>query len=580
MNRRIDELRNEMKKNKIDFYIVPTADPHLSEYLPEHYKTRAWASGFTGSAGTLIVSNSEAGLWTDGRYVIQAKRQLEGSGIDLYKLNQGDPSIVEWLKSHMKPEMTLGFDGRMLSDAFVMKLGKSLNVTLSGDFDLISDIWNDRPSLPDKKAFKHEIEFTGLSAREKIDLVKLDMEKDSNDNYLIGSLDDICWLYNIRGFDISNNPLLISYALITKDHNYLFTDVSKVNHLDLETDGITVVAYNEIASYLNEVEGSIMFDSDRTNSFVVSKINKDVNLIKRRNITTDLKAVKNPTEIKNLINCQIKDGVAITKFLYWLDNSLGDNLTELSLEDKLEEFRKGQDDFIQISFDSISAYKENAAMMHYKATNESNAKINKEGFYLIDSGGQYIDGTTDITRTVKCGELSDEEITDFTLVLKGHIALSKAVFLEGTTGTNLDILARRPMWEHSIDYKCGTGHGVGYLSGVHEGPHGFSQKPSSIAFKPGMIITNEPGIYKENRHGIRIENTLLVENHTETEFGNFYKFKTISYCPIDMRAVNTDMLSTEEIEWLKDYHREVLNKLSPKLDEEIEWIKKITKIST
>lgn len=569
MKKRVEQLRELMKKNGMDFYIIPSSDPHMSEYLPARYKSRAWVSSFTGSAGTLVVGLEEAGLWTDGRYFIQAERQLKDTGIELYKMRvPNEITIIDFLKQRVSGTSTVGFDGRLLSESYVRQLRGNVLCNYIIDQDLVDELWSDRPELPKDKAFIHDIAYAGLSTLEKINQVK---EKLSADNYLIGSLDDICWLYNIRAFDISNNPVLVSYALLA-DKNYLFTDVTKVSHLDL--DGIEVLPYDEVTKVLAQVKGSVYIDPARVNHYVASFIPKESKLVEGRNITTTLKAMKNQVEIKNLKNCQRKDGVAMTKFLHWMDQN--DGVTELEAEAKLLSFRKEQPDFIQNSFDYISAYKENAAMMHYKSTTESNALIEKKGYYLIDSGGQYMDGTTDITRTLPCGELTEEERIDYTLVLKGHIALSNAVFLEGTTGSKLDLLARQPIWKYNMDYKCGTGHGVGYLLNVHEGPHGFSMFPNTVALEPGMIITNEPGIYKENRHGIRIENTLLVKPYSEGEFGKFYHFETISYCPIDLRPVVKEMLTSEEVDWLNKYHEMVLNELKPFIQEEYDWVKQIT----
>lgn len=567
MKQRVEQLRELMQQHNMDYYIVPSSDPHMSEYLPERFKQRAWVSGFTGSAGTLVIGMNEAGLWTDGRYFIQAERQLKDTGIKLFKMRvPGAITIKDYLAQNTNKDSVVGFDGRLLSEGYVKGLKETLDCSLIIDKDLVDEIWTDRPSLPSDKAFKHEIEFTGLSTLEKIEQLK---QSNKADAYLLCSLDDICWLYNIRANDIKNNPVLMSYALVA-DKNYLFTDKSKVEHLELE--GITVRDYDEITEVLASLEGTVYVDPTRSNHYVVNAINCEI--IEGRNVTTDLKAKKNDVEIKNLINCQIKDGIAMTKFLHWLDNSNG--VSELEAEAKLLSFRSEQPDFIQNSFDYISAYGDNAAMMHYKASPETNRVIDNKSFYLIDSGGQYLDGTTDITRTLSCGELTEEERIDYTLVLKGHIALSKAVFLEGTTGSNLDILARQPIWEHNMDYKCGTGHGVGYLLNVHEGPHGFARTPNNVALEVGMIITNEPGIYKENRHGIRTENTLLVRPYSKGEFGEFYNFETISYCPIDLRPVKKDMLTEQEIDWLTNYHNKVIELLSPSIQAELEWVKEIT----
>jgi len=579
IRKRIDKLRELMKENGIDAYIIPSTDAHMSEYVPDYYKGREWISGFTGSAGTVVVTLSDAGLWTDGRYWIQAEKQIEDTGIKLYKTGIPNAvSITDWLKEKMDSTNVLGFDSKVFSSKYIDLLQKDLHITLKGDVDLVGDMWRDRPSISKESAFIHELKYAGFTVEEKLRQVRELMKEEKVSNYVIGSLDDICWLFNIRAYDVVNNPVLISYAIVTIDKAYLFTDLDKVKGLPLFEAGIIALPYEVIDEYVEAMDETVYYDEAKLNYFVVSKIKSSVKKVTGLNLTTTLKAQKNASEISNLKNCQIKDGVAMTKFLHWFDSSVNNNETELTVEDKLLEFRNMQPDFIQKSFDPISAYGPNAAMMHYRATNENHSVIEPKGFYLIDSGGQYIDGTTDITRTLVCGELTDEQKVDYTLVLKGHIALSKAIFLEGTTGSNLDILARRPMWEHGIDYKCGTGHGVGYLLNVHEGPQGFSRVPNKVDLKPGMIITNEPGVYKENRHGIRIENTLLVKELKETEFGKFYEFETISYCPIDMRAVLKEMLSEAELSWIEAYHTLVLEKLSPFITEELEWVKEIIKL--
>lgn len=571
---RIKKIRELMVKNNLSAYIIPSSDAHMSEYVPEYYKAREWVSGFTGSAGTVVITQTDVGLWTDGRYWIQANIQLEGSGIDLYKTGLPNSiTITNWLKEKLDSTSNVGIDARVFSTTYVKGLEKSLGCNIV-DVDLVDELWEDRPEIPTQPAFLHTLRHTGLTTVEKLKQVR-DMMKDNKvSNFILATLDDICWLYNIRAFDVINNPVLISYALVTPKKAYLFTDLNKVKHLNLEQEGITALPYEEVVNYISELDTPVYFDSNKTNYYISSKL-KDITIKNGINFTTTLKAKKNSSEILNLKNCQIKDGVAMTKFLYWFDKNKDKGLNELSVEEQLYWFRRHQENFIEKSFDPISAYGPNAAMMHYRATRDSYADIEEKGFYLIDSGGQYIDGTTDITRTAVCGELTEEQVLDYTLVLKGHIQLSMATFLEGTAGANLDVLARKPMWEYGLDYKCGTGHGVGYLLNVHEGPHGFN-KANKVPLEPGMVITNEPGIYKEGKHGIRIENTLLVTEYMSTEFGNFYQFETISYCPIDLRAVNVDLLTQEEIDWLTTYHNDVYDKLSPFLEEEKQWFKEIT----
>lgn len=576
--KKLENLRKLMVQNGIDAYIIPSSDAHMSEYVPDYYKSREWLTGFTGSAGTAVVTLTDAGVWTDGRYWIQAEKELKGSGFTLFKTGiPNEITIIDWLKEKMDSNHVLGFDSKVFSAAYIDDLSNKLSITLNGDLDLVGVLWTDRPIIPTEKAFLHELKYTGFDTLEKLRQVRAMMKEEKVSNFVLSSLDDICWLYNIRGYDVENNPVLISYALITLDKAYLFTDLDKVNDLSLFDQGVIALPYDVIDEYVQSITDTVYYDANKLNQFVVSNMKDSITKKTGVNFTTILKAKKNSSEVYNLKNCQIKDGVAMTKFLYWLDNNK-QGQTELTVEQKLLEFRKEQPDFIMKSFNPISAYGANAAMMHYRATEENYSNIEEKSFYLIDSGGQYIDGTTDITRTAPMGELTDEEMLDYTLVLKGHIALSEAIFLEGTTGSNLDVLARRPMWKYGLDYKCGTGHGVGYLLNVHEGPQGFRREGNHTPLEPGMVITNEPGIYKENRHGIRIENTLLVTEKMNTEFGQFYEFETISYCPIDLRPVKKELLTPEEITWLSNYHKMVIELLSPYLDVEIGWMKEITRL--
>ncbi len=584
---KIDILRKHMKENNLKAYIIPSSDAHQSEYVAEYWKSRQWTSGFTGSAGTLVITLDYAGLWTDGRYFIQAERQLEGSEIKLFKMAQPKvPTYTEWLCNSLSKGDTVGIDGRVFSISSFEDMEKQLNkkgIELKVVGDLIDTIWKDRPSIPKEKIFDHLVKYAGKSRKDKLDDIRKNMKINEAEYYVLSSLDDIAWLFNIRGNDVPNNPVVTSYALIALDYAYIFIDKDKVPESmvkELAIDSIEFKDYNSIDSILKDLKSTtIMLDPDKTNVWLYKSIDTSVKIVRELNLTTKLKAVKNEIEIHNLNKCQQKDGVAMVKFIKWLkDEVTNGKITEISATEKLESFRKEQEFFIEPSFDTIAAYKENAAMMHYKANENSNAELKPEGFFLVDSGGQYLDGTTDITRTIVLGKLTEKEKEDFTLVLKSHIGLAKAVFLEGATGSNIDILARRPLWERGIDYKCGTGHGVGFLLNVHEGPQRFSQVPNTIKLEPGMIITNEPGIYREGEHGIRTENTLLVKEKETTEFGTFMEFKTISFCPIDLEGIKASMLTLEEKQWLNEYHKEVYQKLSPYLnDEEKHWLKQQTR---
>ncbi|WP_459479804.1 aminopeptidase P family protein [Clostridium saccharoperbutylacetonicum] len=587
VSERIQKLRELMKKEKIDYYIVPSEDFHQSEYVAECFKARAYITGFTGSAGTALIGLEKAILWTDGRYFIQANQQLEGSGVELFKMRiPGWPTLEEWLMENVSEGQTLGFDGRVLPInryKDILKIKQNKNINISMDKDLIEEIWTDKPEMPKEKVFILDTKYCGKSAKEKIQEVRNDMKKLGSKAYIISSLDDIAWLFNIRGNDVKNTPVVLSYALIDEDRTILYIDVEKISDLDKEVlsgEGIIIKNYEDVFEDIKEIKDSIIFDSDKVSAYIYEQINNDVKKIEELNITTKLKAIKNETEINSLKNCQLKDGVAMVRFIKWIKDNVGKEvITELSLADKLCEIRSKGDLFIEESFATIAGYKEHAAMMHYSATEESAYELKKEGILLVDSGGQYFDGTTDITRSIILGKLTEEEKRDFTLVLKAHIGLMKAVFLKGTTGSNVDILSRRVLWEEGLDYKCGTGHGVGFCLSVHEGPQTIRPIPNTVELEPGMILTNEPGIYREGKHGIRTENIMLVvPDKKDEEFGEFYKFETMSYCPIDLKGIDVNLLTDYEKEWLNDYHKETYEKLSPFLnDEEKQFLKEETK---
>lgn len=575
---RIEDLRKLMKKNDIDAYIMPSFDAHQSEYVAEHWKSRRWISGFTGSAGTAVITLNDAGLWTDGRYYIQAEKQLEGSGMKLFKAAEPDtPSHYEWLFQGLKEGSTVAFDGKVFSVDQVKEMQGRFqlkDIELKTDKDLINKLWKDRPEIPKGEIFTHQVKYAGKSRTEKLNEVRKEMEKLGANYYLLTSLDDIAWLLNIRGYDVPNNPVVTAYVIISMDKCYLFINPVKVPKdikKELEAENIKIKAYEKVEEFLGSLtkKDSILLDTAKTNILLYKAINSSTRKIEAMNITTKLKSIKNDIEIENIINCQVKDGVAMVKFIKWLKTSIGkEEITEISAEEKLEGFRREQENFLQVSFDTIAAYKDHAAMMHYKANPESQYTLKPEGFFLVDSGGQYFDGTTDITRTFVLGALTEEEKKDYTLVLKSHIALDSLKFLYGATGSNLDVIARKPIWDEGMDYKCGTGHGVGFFLNVHEGPQRFAQIPNQARLEKGMIITNEPGIYKEGKYGIRTENMMLVIEDEKTEFGQFMKFEAITYCPIDLDGLNKDMLTDFEKKWISNYHKKVYEKLSPFLDEE------------
>lgn len=588
INERLEKLRELMAEKGIDAYIIPTSDPHLSEYLSDHWKARVWISGFTGSAGTVVVTADESGLWTDGRYFIQAEDQLKGSEIKLFKMRMPKvPTVIEWLRDNLEKGSTVGFNGEVVPHTLIKNMEKEFSkkeIKLEENYDLIGKIWSDRPEKPKSKIFIHDTKYAGKTPKEKLEDVREEMRKYDIDYFLLGSLDDIAWLYNIRGRDVKNNPVVTSYALVSMDKSWLFVDKYKVDgevEKFLKENGIEIKEYKEVRNFIENIskDSTIYIDPDKINRWLYNGIPKECKIVEGMNFTTKLKAIKNDVEIENLKKCYIKDGVALVKFLYWLDKNVDKNeITEMFAEEKLESFRKEQELFVEPSFDTIAAYKEHGAMMHYKATEESNYTLKPEGMFLVDSGGQYYDGTTDTTRTIILGPITDEEKRDFTLTLKGLINLSKARFLHGATFSNLDVLARLPLWEIGIDYKCGTGHGIGFFLNVHEGPNNFSQRPTKVVVEEGMVTSIEPGVYKAGKYGIRLENVVVAVKDYENESGQFMKFETLTNCPLDLEGIDVKLLSEEEIKWLNEYHKQVYDNLSPYLsEEEKEWLKEETK---
>ena len=581
---KIEQLRKLMKEKNIDAYVIPSADSHQSEYPTEHFKSRAWVSGFTGSAGTVAVTMSRAVLFTDGRYFLQAEEQLEGTDVELFKMGEsGVPTLEEFLKEQLNEEETLGFDGKLFSNLEVDKIKSALNsknISLSTEFDLIDEIWTDRPELPSGEIFVHNIEFAGKSISEKLELIRTEMDEKGADYYLLSALDAVAWTLNIRGSDIPYNPVVISYAIIGQKDARIFIDDAKLNDDTteyLKNNNIEICGYNSIEKALKsiKIDESIYFDQSKISEWCFNSIPISVKKISGEDIVENLKAIKNEIEIENFKNSQQRDGVAMVKFLHWLDKNIGTmEITEISASDKLEELRREGDNYVSLSFETISGYKDHAAIVHYSATKDTEYKLENKGMLLLDSGAQYLDGTTDITRTIVLGEITKEEKRDFTLVLKGHIALSKAKFTYGTTGTQLDILARMPLLEDGKNFRHGTGHGIGFLLSVHEGPHRISPVYSKVKLESGMLVTNEPGFYKDGEYGIRTENIMLVREDCENEYGDFMKFETTTLCPIDLRGIEKELLNDGELKWLNDYHSDVYRSLRIHLNkQEQEWLK-------
>lgn len=580
MKEEILKLQSLLKKNKINAYLVPTSDFHGSEYLSDYFKEREYLSGFTGSAGTLIVTQETAYLWTDGRYFLQAEKELADSGITLCKLGEeGVLTVDEFLKTTLKKGDTLAFDGKLISAFKVLNWEKNLNVKLLNK-NFTDFIWQDRPPLPEQPIYFLDEKYCGEQTTSKLQKIRKDMKKSNCNGHLISSLEDIAWILNLRGNDILNTPVALAYLYLSENNGTLFIsekvltdDITK----KLAENNITVSPYQNIYKEICKLSKhkKVLLDLNSVNYSLYKSISGKT--VDNRNPSTILKAIKNPTEIQNLKNCHIKDGVAVTEFMIWLKDNVGKTeITEISAADYLENCRKKQDGFISLSFDTISAYQQNGAMVHYSAAKESNATIKASGMLLVDSGGQYFDGTTDITRTFILGAISNEAKLHYTTVLRSMLSLASAKFLYGATGSNLDILAREPLWQLSLDYKHGTGHGVGYLLSVHEGPNAFS-KNSNTVFQEGMVTTDEPGIYLENKYGIRIENELLCCKDIKNEYGQFMRFETLTLAPIDVDGIDTSYMTEFEISALNSYHELVFKKLSPFFNgENLEKLRKYT----
>lgn len=590
---RIAALRAEMKKRNIDMYIVPTSDFHESEYVGDYFKARKYITGFTGSAGTAVITMTEAGLWTDGRYFIQAEKQLSGTPVTLFKMGEeGVPTVKEYVEKNLKEGACLGFDGRVINaadGASYEEMVKEKQGSVYVTEDLVGLIWKDRPSLPMNPVFILEEKYAGESAKSKLVRLREKMQEKHTGIHILTSLYDIAWLFNIRGGDIACVPVVLSFAAVTMQEAYWFIHegvLSDELKAYCEKNNIMIRPYEEIYSYAKEIpaEEAVLLDKNIVNYRICHSLNEKVTVVSESNPTELMKAVKNETELKNIRNAHVKDGVAFTKFMYWLKTNIGkQKITEISASDYLEERRREQDLFVDLSFETISAYGANAAMMHYCATPESDAELKPEGFLLVDSGGHYLDGSTDITRTMALGTLTEEEKFHFTTVCRSNLNLAAAKFLYGCRGTNLDILSRGPLWNLGLDYKCGTGHGIGYLLNVHEGPNGFRwkivpERNDSCVMEEGMVTTDEPGVYLEGKYGIRTENELICKKAEKNEYGQFMEFETITYAPIDLDAIIPEEMTATERKLLNDYHKMVYEKISPYMnEEEKEWLKEYTR---
>lgn len=584
---KLASLRQEMKEKAVDAYIIPSSDPHISEYLPERYKCIAWTSGFTGSAGTLAITQDFAGLWTDSRYFVQANEQLAGTGFELVKLQvQGKAEYASWLAKKLKKGDTVAFDGNLASVAVAQSVQSELEplgINVNGHLDLLEPIWNNRPELPKEKAYLLDVESTGQSTKDKLAVVKEKLKDKRADLHFVSSLDDLAWILNIRGNDVHCNPVVLGFLLIETDKNTLFIDQEKLSSSDLASlkeSGVEVSAYHLAFDAIKQVKGErILLDPKRTCFANYDSVPEGIEIIEDMNPSTLLKSIKNEVEINHTRHAMVKDGVALTKFFKWVEENVGSGeLSEISIAEKLQDLRAASEGFVDISFDTIAGYKAHGALPHYKATDTSNSTLSAEGLLLVDSGGQYKDGTTDITRVISLGNITAEEKKDYTIVLKGTIEGSQAIFPVGTKGYSIDAITRRPIWETFRNYGHGTGHGVGYFLNVHEGPQVFNMAAIDIPVEEGMITSIEPGLYREGHYGIRIENLVLSKKVESNQFGEFMDFETLTICYIDTQLVDKSLLEQKHVDWLNKYNAWVYEQLSPKLEEaEKNWLKEKTK---
>ena len=584
---RIALLREELRREHLSAFIFPTSDPHNSEYTADHWKGREWISGFTGSAGIAVVTLKSAALWTDSRYFIQAEEQLRGTEFQLMKRKMdGTPTIREWIAAELADmnDKEIGVDGSVTSVADVEQLKEEVKrrggITVRTNFDPLQRIWKDRPAIPQNPVVIQPIELAGEEAKSKLQRIRQALRKQHADGMLVVALDDIAWTLNLRGCDVHCNPVFVAYLLIASDKATLYIDKVKVSdevYSYLKSQGVDVADYSAITRGVKDYfEYNILLDPDEVCYTLYQQVS--CNIVRETSPIPALKAIKNERELLGFRSAMLRDGIALVKFLKWLDERIGkEKLTEISVSDKLESLRAEQPFYRGLSFDTIAGYEEHGAIVHYEATPETNVELQAKGLLLIDSGAQYQDGTTDVTRTIALGPLTDEQRRVYTLVLKGHLQLQYLHFPDGVSGTQLDAIARQSLWKAGLNYLHGTGHGVGCYLSVHEGPHQIRMEWRPAKMHEGMTVTDEPGVYLEGRFGVRIENTLLATSYMETEFGKFLQFEPLTLCPIDKTPIVLDMMTPEEIEWLNAYHQHVFNTLSPHLsDVENRWLRKAT----
>ncbi|HEY3370986.1 MAG TPA: aminopeptidase P family protein [Prolixibacteraceae bacterium] len=588
IKKRISQLCIEMQKKGLDAYIIYGTDPHLSEYIPAHWQTRPYISGFTGSAGMLIISLHQAALWTDSRYFLQAEEQLSGTGIELVKMRTpGHPEPSQWLKMHLGKGSSLGTDENCISINQFRQLQNSLNpsgIILRESGDLLGQIWTDRPSLPDSPVYEHPLKDACTDRKTKMEAICNNLEQSGAQLQIITALDDLAWTFNLRGTDVECNPVFMAYACVSRKETLLFVESTKLPadlREKLEGEGIQIRAYGELPAYLCKLSAntSILIDPDRTNHAILKNIPDSCQVIEGLSIPCKLKAIKTEDEIRNIRQSMRKDGVAMLEFLFWLKNNLGNiPVNEYTVAEKLMEFRARQPGYKGISFFPIVGYKEHGAIVHFHVSPQNALPIEPDGFLLFDSGGQYLDGTTDITRTIALSELTAQQKTDYTLVLKGMISLTMAKFPANTRGYHLDILARKDLWQHGLNYGHGTGHGVGYFLNVHEGPMAIRQEFNDRAIEAGMVLSNEPALYRLGEYGLRTENMIVCVKDQSTEFGDFLGFDTLTLCPIDTSPIDKSLMNSEEVMWINTYHQRVFEELEPLVNNELKvFLKELTR---
>jgi len=584
---RISRLRKYLSFHKLDAFIVPSSDAHISEYTATHWKARTWISGFTGSAGSASVTLTRAGLWTDSRYFIQAENELKETSVELFRVGLPEtPDMLEFLCEELSEGATVGVDGSVFTVNEVRRIRTLLSkkgINLVTELDPFKEIWTDRPALPNDPIFELPDIFAGETSSAKIEKIISILNKEGANCTILTALDEIAWTFNIRGTDVECNPVAVSYAFISQEESILFIELDKLTEELRETlhaQNISFADYHKFSSYLSKLESksALHIDPNKVNYAIYESISSDCKIVESTSPVTLLKSKKNEVEINGFRNALIKDGVALTKFFIWLDKSIDSGkLTEYIIGKKLLEFREEQELFFGESFATIAGYASNGAIVHYSANEDSAKILSRNSFLLLDSGGQYFDGTTDITRTVSLGTLSDQQKIDYTLVLKGHINIATCRFPEGTRGSQIDILARKAMWDRGMNYGHGTGHGIGHFLNVHEGPQSIRMDENPTKLVPGMVLSNEPGLYRAGEYGIRIENLILVREEQETSFGRFFGFETLTLFPIDTNAIDLSILNKDEIDWLNDYHHMVFHKLLPHLDSnEVAWLKEKT----